>query len=134
MKKVIIKFLSLLLLSALFLGATYSWSANPIASENNNIILSWYTMSEENLKEIVIERKVVNGMFSSIGIVQPKGDNSSYTYIDENAFKVQGGFYIYQLKFINSDGTRPSISNPQSINHLTSVEKQTWGSIKALFR
>lgn len=134
MKKAIIKFLSLLLLSALFLGATYSWSANPIVSENDNIILSWYTMSEENLKEIVIERSVVNGTFSSIGIVQPKGNNSSYSFIDKSAFKVEDGFYIYRLKFVNSDGTAPSYSNPQSVSHLTSVNKRTWGSIKALFR
>ncbi len=88
---------------------------------------------EEGLKETSVERKVVHGAFSSVGVVTAKGDNSSYSFTDENAFKVQDGLYIYRLRFVNSDGTS-SLSSEQSVTHLTSVSKKTWGSIKALFR
>ncbi|MCF6271342.1 MAG: hypothetical protein L3J41_16650 [Melioribacteraceae bacterium] len=131
MKKVIIKSLLFFTISFLFLGVYYS-DFN-IVSDSNNVILSWHTTLEENLETTAIERKVVNGTFSEIGTTPAKGDNSSYTYVDENAFKAEGGIYKYRLKFINSDGTS-SYSSEQAITHITSVEKRTWGSIKALFR
>lgn len=131
MKKAIIKSLLFLSISFLFLGVYYS-DFN-IVSDTDNIILSWHTQAEGNLENTTIERKVVNGAFSEIGNTAPQGDNSSYTFIDENAFKIEDGVYVYRLKFVNSDGTS-SYSSEQAVTHLTSVEKRTWGSIKALFR
>jgi len=131
MKKVIIKTTLFLSISFLFLGVKFS-DFN-IVSDSNNIILSWHTMQEENLSETVVTRKLHNGVYAEIARIDAKGDNSSYTYIDENAFKIEDGVYKYQLKFKHSDGSI-SKSNEQSVTHLTSVEKRTWGSIKALFR
>lgn len=131
MKNTLIKSTVLLIVLSSFLGVYYS-DFN-IVSDTNNVILSWHTNQEEGLRETSVERKVVNGAFSSVGMVDAKGDNSSYTFVDENAFKIQDGVYVYRLKFINNDGTS-SYSNEQTITHLTSVSKKTWGSIKALFR
>jgi len=131
MKKALVKILLLLSISAMFLGVYYS-DFN-IVSDTDNVILSWHTTIEENLKETSIERKVINGTFNSIVSIAAKGNNSSYTYVDENAFKVEDGIYVYRLKFINNDGSS-SLSSEQTVTHLTSVRKQTWGSIKALFR
>jgi hypothetical protein len=131
MKKAFIKILFLLSFSAMFLGVYLSDFS--IVSDTDNVILTWHTGNEDNLKETTIERKVVNGIYSSITSIDAKGDNSSYTYIDENAFKTQDGVYVYRLKFINTDGSS-SYSAEQTVTHLTSVSKKTWGSIKALFR
>ena len=131
MKKVIIKLVLFISISFLFMGVYYSDFS--IVSDTENVILSWHTNLEENLKETSIERKVVNGSFSDVGSVLAKGDNSSYTFTDENAFKVEDGLYVYRLKFNNSDGSS-SYSSEQTVTHLTSVTKKTWGSIKALFR
>jgi len=131
MKKVLIKILFLIGFSTLFLGVYYS-DFN-IVSDADNVVLSWHTAIEENLKETSIERKVINGTFNSIITISAKGDNSFYNYVDENAFKVEDGIYVYRLKFINNDGSS-SLSSEQTVTHLTSVRKQTWGSIKALFR
>ena len=131
MKKALVKILFLLSISAMFLGVYYS-DFN-IVSDTDNVILSWHTTIEENLIETSIERKVINGTFNSIVIIAAKGNNSSYTYVDENAFKVEDGIYVYRLKFINNDGSS-SFSSEQTVTHLTSVTKKTWGSIKALFR
>ena len=131
MKKVIIKFTLFLSISFLFLGVYYS-DFN-IVSDSENIILSWHTMQEENLTETVVMRKVHDGVYAEIATLDAKGNNSSYTYIDENAFKIEDGVYKYQLKFTHSDG-KISYSNEQAVTHLTSVKKRTWGSIKALFR
>lgn len=131
MKNIIIKILFLFSFSAMFMGVYYS-DFN-IVSDTDNVILSWHTTIENNLKETSIERKVVNGVYTSIAVVPAKGDNSSYTYVDENAFKIEDGVYKYQLKFIDNDGSI-SFSSEQTVTHLTSVTKKTWGSIKALFR
>lgn len=131
MIKVIIKTTLFICISFLFLGVYYS--EFNIVSDTNNIILSWHTMDEGNLSETVVMRKAHNGVYTEISRIVAKGDNSSYTYTDENAFKIEDGVYKYQLKFKDSDGTF-SFSSEQAVTHLTSVEKRTWGSIKALFR
>ena len=105
-----------------------------IESNSDNVVLKWETTDEDNLRETCIERKTVNGVFSEIGKVAAKGDNSSYMFVDENAFKTEGGIYLYRLKFVYSDNKVPGYSAELSVTHLTSVGKQTWGSIKALFR
>ena len=130
-KNIFIKISFLLFISTFFLGVHYS-DFN-IVSDTNNVVLSWHTNLEEGLKETSVERKVVNGAFSSVGSVDAKGNNSSYSYVDENAFKIEEGVYVYRLRFINGNGTS-SLSSEQAVTHLTSVSKKTWGSIKALFR
>ncbi len=127
----IIKISFLLSFALFFLGVHYS-DFN-IVSSADNVVLSWHTGLEENLKETVVERKSVNGVFVSIGTVAAKGDNSSYSYTDANAFKITDGIYNYRLKFVGNNGNY-SYSNEQTVTHLTSVSKKTWGSIKALFR
>ncbi len=118
--------------SILYAGAFYSDFT--IVSESDHVILSWHTTYEDNLRETAIERKTVNGVFTEIAKLPAKGDNSSYTYVDENAFKINDGVYMYRLKFIYNDGKAPTYSAELSVTHLTSVGKSTWGSIKALFR
>lgn len=131
MKKALIKSILFLSISFLFLGVYYSDFT--IVSDADNVVLSWHTMQEGDLSETIIMRKVHNGVYSEIASIDAKGDNSSYTYTDANAFKVENGVYKYQLKFTSSNGSF-SYSSEQAITHLTSVEKRTWGSIKALFR
>ena len=131
MKKMIIK--TSLILITLFLSLGVYYSDFSIVSDADNVVLSWHTTIEDNLDETAIERKVVNGAFTNIDVVPAKGNNSSYTYVDDNAFKVEGGIYVYRLKFINNDGSF-SYSSEQTVTHLTSVSKKTWGSIKAMFR
>lgn len=127
----IIKISFLLSFAFIFFGVQYS-DFN-LVSSSDNVILSWHTGLEENLIETVVERKSVNGVFISIATVAAKGDNSSYSYTDASAFKITDGIYKYKLKFVKRDGTY-SYSKEQSVTHLTSVSKKTWGSIKALFR
>jgi len=131
MKNTFIKILFLLSFSAMFLGVSYSDFS--VVSDAENVILTWQTGNEDNLKETIIERKVEGGVYSSIEVIAAKGDNSSYTYVDENAFKTQNGFYYYRLKFVDTDGSSNN-SQEQKVAHFTSVGKKTWGSIKALFR
>lgn len=133
MKKYLLKIMFVFsVFSIVYAGAFYTDFT--IVSESDHVVLSWHTTSEDHLREIAIERRTVNGVFTEIGKVTAKGDNSSYTYIDENAFKINDGVYMYRLKFVYNDGKAPTYSAELSVTHLTSVGKRTWGSIKALFR
>jgi len=131
MKTKIIQIFSLFIIVFFLLGVQYS--NFDVVSNSDNIILTWHTGKEDNLKTISVERKKIDGAYSSIALIDAKGDYSSYEFIDENAFKVTDGIYIYRLKFIDTNDSF-SLSGERSVTHLTSVRKQTWGSIKALFR
>lgn len=120
--------------SILFAGEGVRYSVLGINSDSDNVTISWHTSVEDNLKETCIERRTVNGVFTEIGKLSATGDNSSYIFIDENAFKIEDGVYMYRLKFVYSDGRVAEYSREFTVTHLTSVGKRTWGSIKALFR
>jgi len=98
----------------------------------NKITLNWKTGQENEISIFHVERSLNNQDFQKIGEVNPKGNNSSYEFIDENISRLRS-IYYYRLKIVNNDGTfQFSESLPVIPN--VSVIKQTWGSIKALFR
>ncbi|MBU0559223.1 MAG: hypothetical protein KJ799_04740 [Bacteroidetes bacterium] len=104
-----------------------------VISENGNVILNWQTSQEINLKHFIVERKSTNGPFMELGNIPATGDNSVYSFIDENAYKSHDAIYTYRLKIVDNDNT-VSYSNEVSVSHSPSTVKRTWGSIKALFR
>ena len=129
-KSLLIGFLLILCVN-IFAGAYLSYFH--VRSEENNIILNWQTAQEINLKEYKIERRTSSGPFVEIGTVNASGDNSIYTFTDENAFKTTDALYVYRLKLVDKDATS-TYSIEVAVNHRTTDIKRTWGSIKALFR
>lgn len=131
MKIKILSILTFLVLTALAGGYIEFFSAR---SESGNIKLEWKTGSEINLNNFTVERKTLNTTYLPISSVQPRGDNSYYSYIDENVYKSQGDLvFIYRLKLIDNDNT-VSYSREITVSHSVSSIKRTWGSIKAMFR
>ncbi|MBE2279223.1 MAG: hypothetical protein IAE91_02440 [Ignavibacteriaceae bacterium] len=65
--------------------------------------------------------------------IRDRGSNSSYSFLDEGAYKSSDVLYIYRLKIIDKDNTQ-AYSKEISVNHAVSGVKKTWGSIKAMFR
>jgi len=103
-------------------------------SDDSNIIIQWTTSEETNLSNFVVERKAVSGEFAPISEpITAKGNNSSYEFVDENAFKSNDLLFVYQLKIIDKDN-KISHSGTVSVSHSVSSVRRTWGSIKALFR
>ncbi len=128
--KLIISFL-LLSVAVAFAGAELlKFNAR---SQNGNVIISWQTSSETNLKHFVVERKTVNGSFIELGIVEPKIDRN-YEFVDQSAYKSADKLYIYRLKIVDNDGTFSYSSEIAVPHNVSNVTKRTWGSIKALFR
>lgn len=102
-------------------------------SDNGNVIISWQTGQETNVRNFVIERAPFNGTYIDIVTVAAKGSNSTYEFVDESAYKTNDQVYIYRLRIVDNDGSI-SHSGLSQVAHSVSGIKQTWGSIKALFR
>lgn len=117
--------------TALFAGAFIVYFH--ARSEGDNVVLTWQTGSEQNLSKFLIERKTVNGSFTELSSILPKGNNNTYTFTDETAFKVTDAIYIYRIKIVDNDNSS-TFSSEVSVSHNVSSVKRTWGSIKALFR
>ena len=101
---------------------------------DSSIRLEWDSEQEINLLEYKIERSVSGGDFVNIGNKTPKGSNSHYTYLDETIFaKITDRTYSYRIKILDKDETY-TYSSVVTITPTLSAARETWGSIKALFR
>ena len=133
------KRLSLILLclisviSLVFAGAIKENSLTG-TSDGNSIIIRWLSDDESGVTRFELERKAgINGSFFPLSIVQPRGSNSAYEYVDDSAFRTTESIYQYQVKVVFYNGTSVEYG-PITVSHKTSDVKRTWGSIKAMFR
>ena len=101
-------------------------------NQGEDIKIEWQTGKEINLKHFIIERKTTESNYSEIATIQPKCDNSFYSYLDETAYKQNDFVFIYRLKIEENSGTY-SYSRAITVSPVQGV-KRTWGSIKAMFR
>lgn len=131
MKKTSLVLLVLFIISTAFAGAFIDFFH--ARSENGQVLLEWKTSTEQSIKSFKIERKTVDGEFMEIASIQPQGNNSFYTFVDENALKTADVIYIYRLKIVDNN-EQFSHSKEVSVSHSISGVKRTWGSIKAMFR
>ncbi|MCE1190259.1 MAG: hypothetical protein LWX56_14115 [Ignavibacteria bacterium] len=127
------KFLVLFLICFGFALATAILDTFTAKSEGDSVKLEWRTTDEVNVKEFVIERKGVYGSFTPIASLTPHGNNSSYSFTDQNMYKTAASVYVYRLRVNDNSGTY-IYSKEISVSHSLSGIKRTWGSIKAMFR
>jgi len=131
MKSRIFVILALLMATSAIGGAFFDYFH--AKRESDNIRLEWKTGDELNLKQFVVERQSINGDFLPVTTIQPKGSNSYYSYVDENAYKPNNVVFVYRIKILDYDNTF-SYSKEITVTHGVSGIKRTWGSIKAMFR
>lgn len=132
MKKGLYKLFSILFVAgALHAGAFLDYFY--VRSEGENVRLEWKTSEEINLQDFIVQRRNLNSTFTEITNIKPKGSNSTYSFLDESAYKTNDLVFIYRLEILENNGTA-SYSSEVTISHNVSGVKRTWGSIKALFR
>jgi len=124
-------FFLLILVSTAFAGAYLDYFH--AYTESDDVKLEWRTGNEDNLRSFVIERKTPQSSFIEITTIQPKGNNSYYSYIDESAYKANDLVFIYRLKIVD-ENNQYSYSTEVTVVPSLSGVKRTWGSIKAMFR
>ncbi len=103
----------------------------------NKVTLKWSSEGENNLKGFDIERGLSDQQFEKIGSVDAKGgpnEKKEYVYEDNTVFKTTGRIYYYRLKIVDKDGSTTLYSQVISVAPTISNARQTWGSIKAMFR
>ncbi|MDR3610290.1 MAG: hypothetical protein P4L27_07010 [Ignavibacteriaceae bacterium] len=132
MKYLIIKiFLILVLVSSAFGGAILNYFQ--VKSDGDNVKLEWQTGTESNVNHFSVQRRTPQTSFVEITTIQPKGNNSFYSYEDQSIYKANDVIFIYQIKIIDND-SQTSFSIERSASPNISGVKRTWGSIKAMFR
>jgi hypothetical protein len=106
-------------------------------TNNDGILVEWKTGDEGGTSKFEIERSASNpDNFIFIKSIGATGNNSYYSYQDNAVnFKLGEGssIYFYRLKCIESNGNY-TYSNTITVVHAISGIKNTWGSIKAIFR
>lgn len=98
----------------------------------NTTTLNWKTGQENDIDVFHIERSANNQDFQKVGEVEPKGNSSSYEFLDESISRIKN-IYYYRLKVVNNNGSFQYSESLPVIPNVSGI-KQTWGSIKALFR
>ena len=99
----------------------------------NDIIVSWESSVESDVKEYVLERKTLfDAQFVEMARFNAHGTNSLYTYRDQRVFKVQSEEVSYRLRVISSDNGFV-VTDAITINYTPTAVRRTWGSIKAMF-
>jgi hypothetical protein len=103
----------------------------------NKVTLKWFAEGENNLKGFDVERGLSEQQFEKIGSVEAKGgpnEKKEYVYEDNTVFKTTGRIYYYRLKIVDKDGQTTTYAQVISVAPTISSARQTWGSIKAMFR
>jgi hypothetical protein len=128
---------SLLLLAAvLAAGSAYAGGIRDGSlsafSNGTNILVRWVSEDESGISGYVVERKAgTDGPFIRLTepAILPRGNGSSYEFVDNSAFRTTDNFYQYRITAVGVNAVYYV-----SVNHSVSSVRRTWGSIKAMFR
>ncbi|MFA7360089.1 MAG: hypothetical protein WC139_03535 [Candidatus Kapaibacterium sp.] len=129
-----ILFLVLVTAGIAFAGLTFEYFTGKTNSDG--ILLEWKTGDENGTAKFEIERSASTpNSFIYVKTVNANGSNSYYSYQDNSVDmnKSTSSVYYYRLKCQNSNGSY-SYTNTITVVHTVSGIKNTWGSIKAIFR
>ncbi len=135
LKRILTLLFSVLLLSLTVFAGVIKEGSLSASSDGAYITIRWMSEDESGVAKFVLERKAgINGSFMPLTELLPRGNNSSYQYVDDTAFRVSESIYKYQVKVVFSNGQAPVYYGPITVSHKTSDVRRTWGSIKAMFR
>jgi hypothetical protein len=103
----------------------------------NQVELKWIVAAENNLKGYQVLRSLDSRDYEALVTigVKDKGEGErSYSYIDKSVFKQTNHEFYYKLRLVNEDGTYTDFDKVLRLSPQISSARQTWGSIKAMFR
>jgi len=82
------------------------------AYQNNEVVLNWNTLDEENVKEFQIEKSLNGKLFTQTGTVAARNQNKNeYSFIDGD---MNNNTLFYRLKMVDIDG-QESYSNIERV-------------------
>ncbi len=96
--------------------------------------LEWRTGQELSFEKFVVERSPDGVNYLPVGQIDASGSFSEYAFTDDSPLDVERELtFFYRLKLLNNDGTY-GFSEAIEVSLNFSAVRQTWGSIKAMFR
>ena len=106
-----------------------------VDEEENDIIVTWQTDRESEVKEFELLRmtRFTNNQFVKIESVPPHGSSKAYIFRDDQVFKTSSEQIDYRLEVVYMDGVREQLAREQ-VNYTSTAIRRTWGSIKAMFQ
>ena len=123
MKLSTLKFLAIfLIITSSFAGAFLDYFH--VRTENDDAVIEWKTSREIDVKNFVIERRDAQSGFSEIKIIEPKGDNSFYSFRDKAVYKTKDYIFIYRIKIVDNNN-QVTYSNEASVSLSISGVKRT---------
>lgn len=131
-------YLHISILIFLFLGV-HSTFAQGVALNRFNIIqdgsgikLDWEVQDVTGVTEFRVYRKMdAQSDYAYLATI-PSNGGTSYNYIDHDVFKTTSSTIVtYQLRIIKYGVAYPF---DRTFTHSTTAIRQTWGSIKSMFR
>jgi len=129
-----ILFLLLITVSVAYAGLTFEYFTGKTNSDG--ILIEWKTGDEGGIVKFEVERSASTpNNFIFVKSINANGSNSYYS-IQDNGVDFRSGsgsVYYYRLKCLSSNGSY-SYTNSITVVHTVSGIKNTWGSIKAIFR
>jgi len=104
----------------------------------NRVDLKWVVTAESGLRGYYVLRSLDDTSFDKVSplIAAGKTDESTeqtYHYSDTSVFKQTGRTFYYKLQIVNKDGSTSEYGH-LVISPQISSARETWGSIKAMFR
>ncbi|MEO8513896.1 MAG: hypothetical protein ABI543_10075 [Ignavibacteria bacterium] len=124
----------LIILAAGFLYAATELQYFTGKNESDSILLEWKTGQEDNLNHFEIERSAsAPNNYVNIGSLTAIGSNSYYYFRDNTSTMNSVPIYYYRLKIVDNNGNYV-YSQTITVAHVISSVRDTWGSIKAIFR
>lgn len=129
-----ILFLILITVSVAYAGLTFEYFTGKTTSDG--ILIEWKTGDEGGIVKFEVERSASTpNNFIFVKSINASGGNSYYSIQDNGVdFKSgSGSVYYYRLKCLSSNGSY-TYTNSITVVHTVSGIKNTWGSIKAIFR
>ncbi len=103
----------------------------------NQVELKWVVTAEEGLKGYRILRSMDGTSFSKVDFVEAQGvmsNERTYKYVDKSVFKSSNRTFYYKIQFVNMDNSTTNFEKMVTVSPQISSARQTWGSLKAMFR
>lgn len=104
----------------------------------NRVELKWVVTAESNLRGYYVLRSLDDTSYEKISslIAAVKTDllnEHTYSYVDASVFKQTGRTFYYKLQILDKDGATSEYGHLVVSPQISSA-RETWGSIKAMFR
>jgi hypothetical protein len=137
MKKHFTVFLLIILACVVTIYASVTISLR-VQSEGDNASLTWNVngISLTQQQRFSVLRRTPQTSYQEIASIAISDNTSYYSYTDKAIYKTSDAIYYYKIQLINANNPNYiyGSSIDQSIYLNISGVKQTWGSIKAMFR